>query len=261
MKKLSVVVSITFLLTFLGLFIYSYKSSGKFRKSIASALFAALVIVSIVSWPAQSAAKDVHGFSTPESSRPARRPGFFSGKSDTNDPGKPGKPNGDGGGGDYGGKPQYTAPESVKETKVRVERIQEHVRKLEEETDSESESECKSAQQLQVDESYKSNSDLKKVTKNASKNNRAVKNLEEVQEKLIEGENPMKLGYKPTNLGNGFYYIRKPTARIVVKLDRTTGKSDIVAFALRSNEKDMEKLAIVVNSQYDTKIKINPKAY
>ena len=88
-----------------------------------------------------------------------------------------------------------------------------------------------------------------------------MKNLEEVQKKLSEGENPMKIGYKPTNLGNGFYYIRKPATRIVVKLDQTTGNSDIVGFALRSNEKDMEKLAIVINSEYDTKIKINPKAY
>lgn len=78
---------------------------------------------------------------------------------------------------------------------------------------------------------------------------------------LSEDENPMKISYKPTNLGNGFYYIRKPAARIVVKLDRRTGNSDIVAFGLRSNEKDMEKLAIVVNSQCDTKIKINPKTY
>ena len=201
MKKLPVVASLTFFLTFLVLFIYLYRSSGKFRQSIASALLAALVLFS---WSAESTAKDVLGFSTPEFSRPARRPGFFSGKSANNGPGKPEKP---------------------------------------------------------VDESYKSNSDLKKVTKNAHKNKRAVKNLEEVQEKLSEGENPMKIGYKPTNLGNGFYYIRKPAARIVVKLDRTTGNSDIVAFGLRSNEKDMEKLAIVVNSQCDTKIKINPKAY
>ncbi len=71
----------------------------------------------------------------------------------------------------------------------------------------------------------------------------------------------MKIGYKPTNLGNDFYYIRKGTVRLVVKVDPTTRNSDIVAFGLRSNEKDMEKLAIVVNFQYDTKLKINPKAY
>lgn len=88
-----------------------------------------------------------------------------------------------------------------------------------------------------------------------------MKNLEEVQKKLIEGENPMKIGYKLINLKNGFYYIRKLAVRIVVKLDWTTGNLDIVAFGLRSNKKDMKKLAIVVSSQYNTKIKINPKAY
>ena len=34
----------------------------------------------------------------------------------------------------------------------------------------------------------------------AHNNKRAVKNLEEVRKKLVEGENPMNLGYKPTNL-------------------------------------------------------------
>ena len=88
-----------------------------------------------------------------------------------------------------------------------------------------------------------------------------MKNLEDVKQKLSEGENLMKIGYKPTDLGNGFYYIRKPAARIIVKVDPTTGNSDIVAFGLRSNTKNMEILATVVNSQCDTKIKINPKAY
>jgi hypothetical protein len=39
------------------------------------------------------------------------------------------------------------------------------------------------------------------------------------------------------------------------------GNSDIVAFALRSNTKNIEIFATVVNSQCDTKRKINPKAY
>lgn len=88
-----------------------------------------------------------------------------------------------------------------------------------------------------------------------------MKNLDDVEQKLSEGVNPMKIGYKPTDLGNGFYYIRKPDARIIVKVDPTTGNSDIVVFGLRSNEKNMEKLATIVNSQFDTKIKINPNAY
>ena len=121
--------------------------------------------------------------------------------------------------------------------------------------------ECESAEQLQVDESYKSNSDLKKITKNAHKSKRAMKNIEDVKQRLSEGENRLKIGYKPTNLGNGFYYIRKPDARRIVKVDPTTGNLDIVAFGLRSNEKNMKRLARVVNSQCDTKIKINPKAY
>ncbi len=61
-------------------------------------------------------------------------------------------------------------------------------------------------------------------------------------------------------MGNGFYSIRKPNARIVLKIDPTTGKLDIVAFAIRSNYKTMETLATVVNSQCDTKIKINSKS-
>jgi hypothetical protein len=166
MKKLPVVASLTVFLTFLGLFIYSYKSSGKFRKSIASALLAAFVLFS---WSAESVAKGVDGFSTPESSRPTKRPGLFSGQSKNNGPGKPGKPDGNGGDDDDGGKPQYTAPESVQDTNERVKGIKKYVRQLEEETDSESEieteSECESVEQLKVNESYKSNSDLKKNNK------------------------------------------------------------------------------------------------
>ena len=71
----------------------------------------------------------------------------------------------------------------------------------------------------------------------------------------------MKIGYKPTNLGNDFYYIRKPSARLVVKVDPIAGNSDIVAFGLRSNDKKMSTFATVVNSQYNTKIKLNPNAY
>jgi mRNA-degrading endonuclease RelE of RelBE toxin-antitoxin system len=167
--------------------------------------------------------------------------------------------------GDDGGKPKYTAPESVQDTNERVKRMQEYVRKLGEKTDSDSEieteSECDVEEQLQFDESYKSNLDLKKVTKNTHKSKKAVKNLEDVKQKFSMGENPMKVDYSSTNLNNGFYYVRKPDARIVVKVDLTTGNVDIIAFGLRLNEKNMKKLVTIVNSQYNTKIKMNPKAY
>ena len=138
-------------------------------------------------------------------SRPSHRSGFFSGRS-SNDGSGPGKP--DNFGSDSGGDslPQFSQTESVEKTEERVENIETLIRRMEE--DSDTASECESAEQLQVDESYKSNSDLKKVTKNAHKSKRAVKNVEDVKQKLSEGVNPMEIGYKPTNLGNGFYYIR-----------------------------------------------------
>ena len=61
--------------------------------------------------------------------------------------------------------------------------------------------------------------------------------------------------------GNGFYYIRKPDARIVVKVDPTTGNSDIVAFGLRTNANNMRRLANFVNDECDTNRNINPEAY
>lgn len=246
-------------LAFLGLFFYFYKTSGKFRKSVTSALLATFVFFG---WSFESQAKDVNAFSTQQQqihqSRPSHRSGFFSGRS-SNDGSGPGKPDDFGSDSAGDGLPKLPETECIQQTEERVENIETLIRRMEESSDTESE--CESAEQLQVDESYKSNSDLKKITKNAHKSKRAVKNLEDVKQKLSEGVNPMEIGYKPTNLGNGFYYIRKPAARIIVKVDPTTGNSDIVAFGLRSNDNNMERLATVVNSQCDTKIKINPKAY
>lgn len=260
MKKYLIIFGSLGTLTFLSLFIYFYKTSGKFRKSIIAAFASATFFLS--SLTIARAAGEADAFTPQHQNRPSHRSGFFSGRS-SNDGSGPGKPDdfGSDSGSGRDGLPQFPQTESIEETQEHLSIIDEQINKLEEVTDSDSESECASAKQFQVNESYKSNSDLKKVTKNTEKNKRAMKNLEEVREKLSEGEDPMKIGYKPTNLGNGFYYIRKPNARMVVKLDRTTGNSDIVAFGLRSNEKNMEKFAIVVNSQCDTKLKINPKAY
>lgn len=260
MKKFFLKIGIVGTLLFLGFFVYHYATSGKFRQSIISA-FAAVSVFLASLQPAYSAGKaDAFTPQPQHQSRPGHRSGFFSGRS-SNDGSGPGKPDDFGSDSDRDGLPQFPQTESIEETEEHLSIMDKQINELEEVTDSDSESECASAKQFQVNESYKSNSDLKKVTKNAEENKRAMKNLEEVREKLSEGEDPMKIGYKPTNLGNGFYYIRKPHARIVIKLDPTTGNSDIVAFGLRSNEKNMEKFAIVVNSQCDTKIKINPKAY
>ena len=258
MKKYLVTFGLLGTLTFLGLFIYFYKTSGKFRKSIIAAFASATFFFSGLTTARAAGEADAFTPQPQHQSRPSHRSGFFSGRS-SNDGSGPGKPDnfGSDSGGD--GLPQFPQTESVEKTEERVKNIETLIRRMEESSDTENE--CESAEQLQVNESYKSNSDLKKITKNAHKSKRAVKNLEDVKQKLSEGVNPMEIGYKPTNLGNGFYYIRKPDARIIVKVDATTGNSDIVGFGLRSNDKNMETLATVVNSQCDTKIKINPKAY
>ena len=121
--------------------------------------------------------------------------------------------------------------------------------------------ECDSAKQLQVSESYKSNSALKKVTKQVHQSKFAMKNLEDIKQKLREGKNPMEIGHDSINLGNGFYYIRKKYTRTVIKIDSVTGNSDIVACGFRSDRQNMKKLADVVNSQYDTKIEIDRNSY
>ena len=93
MKKLAVVADITFLLTFLGLSIYFYKSSGKFRKSIIAAFVAVSFYFSGLK-PAHSAG-EADAF-TPQNQQHQSRPqkeGIFSRKSNNDGPG-PGKPNG-----------------------------------------------------------------------------------------------------------------------------------------------------------------------
>ena len=237
MKKYLIRFGIVGSLAFLGLFFYFYKTSGKFRQSIISAFVAMSFYFSVLS-PVHSAGPgQAEGF-TPQNqqhqSRPSHRSGFFSGRS-SNDGSGPGKPDdfGSDSGGD--GLPKLPETECIEKTEERVENIENinwsNGRKFRFQKE-----ECEATEQLQVEESYKSNSDLKKVTKNAHKSKRAVKNLEDVKQKLSEGADPMKIGHKPTNLGNDFYYIRKSDARIIVKLDQTTGNSDIVAVALRSND-------------------------
>ena len=88
-----------------------------------------------------------------------------------------------------------------------------------------------------------------------------MNDVKSVKKALTEGREPMKIGYNPTNLGNDFYYIRKSTARIIVKFDTTTRNSDMVAVAPRSDEETMGKFTKIMNSNFDRKIDINPNSY
>ena len=120
MKKYLIRFGIVGSLAFLGLFFYFYKTSGKFRKSVTSALLATFVFFG---WSFQSQAKDVNGFSTQHQSRPSHPSRFFSGRS-SNDGSGPGKPDdfGSDSGGD--GLPKLPETECIEKTEERVENIE-----------------------------------------------------------------------------------------------------------------------------------------
>jgi hypothetical protein len=137
-------------LTFLGLFIYFYKTSGKFNKSILAAFMSTSIFFSGVR--SAGAVGKADGFTThPQyQSRPRQRSrsGFFSGRSSSSGPGKP---DGSGSGGDDSssdgdGLPEFPQTESISETEERIERMDFYLREMSEVSDSETESEdsCRS---------------------------------------------------------------------------------------------------------------------
>lgn len=238
------------IITFFCLFFYFYRNSGKFRLALVSA-WAAFAIANPFANPPPANAK---GFvpNLPESQRARTNRNLpIQGAKKPNNNGS------DGGGDDDKGIPQYPEIESVQETEKRIENIDEYIAKMEESSDSE-EDQCEATKH--VDESYKSNSVLKQITQKTKKNPAAMNDFKHVKEALGEGIDPMQIGYKPTNLGNNFFYIRKPKARVVVKVDPITGNSDIVAIGVRATNKRMGQFAKIVNENFDTKIDINPNA-
>lgn len=142
--RFSSLARITFFLTFIALFIYFYSRSGKFRKSIACALVAAVVFLAS---PENSRAKDVLGF-TPKPQQQSRvlkpNKGLFGNPSQNSGPGKPDNPSGNGNGKDFDSTPEYHGPESVGETEKRLDTIDGYLDELDSqsESDSESESSC-----------------------------------------------------------------------------------------------------------------------
>jgi hypothetical protein len=138
LKKYLVTFGLLGTLTFLGLFVYFYKTSGKFRQSIIAAFAAAIFFFSGLT-PARGAGEaDAFTPQPQHQSRPSHRSGFFSGRSN-NDGSGPGKPNGDDSDGNDGGIPKYPKTESIEETQIHLSNIDEQINKLEEVTDSDSE--------------------------------------------------------------------------------------------------------------------------
>ena len=116
-KRLTIII---FSLTFLGMFFYFYRKSGKFRKSIIAALLAASVFSSV---PLESEAKGTDAFTPQQQTTHSQRNRnlFSSGARKPSNDG-PGKPDNSGSGGDDDDKgiPKYPKGESVEETESRL---------------------------------------------------------------------------------------------------------------------------------------------
>ena len=127
-------------LTFLGLFIYFYKTSGKFRKSIIAAFAAATFFFSGPTTARAAGEADAFTPQPQHQSRPSHRSGFFSGRS-SNDGSVPGKSDDFGSDSDRDCLPQFPQTESVEKTEEQVERIDNQLRQMSEVSDSGTESE------------------------------------------------------------------------------------------------------------------------
>jgi hypothetical protein len=139
LKKYLITFGLLGTLTFLVLFVYFYKTSGKFRQSVLAAFVAVAVSLSS-SQPAQAGEADAFTQQNQQHQSRPQNQGIFSRKSNNDGPG-PGKPNGNGSDGDDGGIPKYPKTESIEETQRHLSNIDEQIHKLEEVTDSDSETE------------------------------------------------------------------------------------------------------------------------
>jgi hypothetical protein len=114
-----------------------------------------------------------------------------------------------------------------------------------------SEDQC-AIDQPQVNESFKSNSSLKKVTKRALGNQDVKREYERIQKRIGEGVDPMDIGRSSTDLGDGLTYIRGRHGRYIIKNDN--GVKDVVGIAYRGSRNDMKTLAKEMNKSYNVNI-------
>jgi len=111
--------------------------------------------------------------------------------------------------------------------------------------------------QPEVNESFKSNSSLKKVTKRALGNQDVKREHERIRKRIDEGVDPMDIGRDSTDLGDGLTYVRGRHGRYLVKNDN--GVKDVVGIAYRGSRNDMKTLAKEMNKSYN--VTIEPGGY
>ena len=124
-------------LTFLGLFIYFYKTSGKFCQSIITAF----VIVFFSSQQPAHSAGEADAFTTQPQHQSRPQSTRISSVRSSNNGSGPGKPDDFDSDSGSNGLPQYPQRESVEKTEKRVERIDDYLRQMSEVSDSSTESE------------------------------------------------------------------------------------------------------------------------
>ena len=183
-----------------------------------------------------------------------------------NDNGKQTKPKGSGKGGSPG-IPEFPRIESEKKSEDRFKDAQYWAKKMETDDDSDSEAsesdfegECENT--IRVKESYLKS----KIQVRVCKKFRQLPNLMAgvaAAKTDLEKLPPNDASFRSTSLGNGYYYVRKGVARLLVKYDPATRTSDILLIGYRNNTNIMVKFANQVNGNpaFDTTNKINPNAY
>lgn len=127
-------------MTFLGLFIYFYKTSGKFRKPIITTFMAAIVVSSGLTTARAAGEADAFTPQPQHQSRPSHRSrlGSFSGRS-SNDGLGPDKPDDFDSDSVGDGLPQFPQVESIEKPEERAENIETLIRRMEEDSDTKSE--------------------------------------------------------------------------------------------------------------------------
>jgi hypothetical protein len=231
-------------LTFVGLFFYFYRKSGKFRQSIIAALLAALVLSS---GPLDSEAKGADAFtSQPEMTRASRNRSLFSSgaRKPSND--GPGKPDNSGSGGDDDDKgfPQYSKPETVEETENRIDRIDEYSARMDESSDSEEESESNQCpvNKTQVVSIIERSSRLEEYAKDA--NEKYPAEMQKLRDDLGSGHFKSGRGSRKMPGSKTIYYMRSgQKVRLYYRYSKTEERTvEIVAETSKNNQPKTIKL-------------------
>lgn len=224
MKKILLRFGVSGVVLFTILFIYCYKTSGRFRQSLIAS-FAAVVFAfgstdTVISGVSQvNAFKD--GQQTCKNPRGAGRlknPNFGSGD-----------PHSGAGGGDGNNNAQFPRVESIEQTKGRIKRIDALITKMKKNQEDEE------IPVVTVSETVDKHNNSRKIKRKALKDNRLRKEYESYKQRLEEGVNPMDLRSKKTSkIPPNLILIKGRHGRYLVR-QNSENHVDILGVAPRGN--------------------------